>query len=278
MINTIKENHMTTYSSYNNRYIQQMQSISLPNKYSNWYCQIVNRAQSRATTREEVKVLFAYSELHHIMPKSLSSEGQKDILNYAYLTPREHFICHWLLTKMLRGKEKAKMVYALYGMRRNTKAQERYNTTITARTYERNKIEFCRLRSLKLKGKSTGRPSWNKGKKTGPQSDETKKKKSLAHKGKKRPPRSKEWGAKISLSKIGKAQTAESNAKRAATQKGKPKIKSQGKTPWNKGKPMEEEQKQKLRESAKTRKPRTAEGNQKHSIKMKEYWAAKRAQ
>jgi hypothetical protein len=49
----------------------------------------------------------------------------------------------------------------------------------------------------------------------------------------------------------GRIQSAESNAKRRATQVGKPKPSMKGRIPYNKGKPMSEEQKEKLRRPSK---------------------------
>jgi hypothetical protein len=44
--------------------------------------------------------------------------GYRDRDNYSYLTAREHFICHLLLTKMFSGKFKIKMCFALASMHR----------------------------------------------------------------------------------------------------------------------------------------------------------------
>ena len=59
-------------------------------KYTKWYAQITERARNR--------ILDTYTETHHIIPRSLG--GTDDINNLVELTAREHFICHWLLTKM----------------------------------------------------------------------------------------------------------------------------------------------------------------------------------
>ena len=96
------------------------------NKYSKWYNHIVERARFRITED--------YTETHHIQPRSLG--GSDEIDNLVALTAREHFICHWLLTKMTTGGDKAKMIYALNGMKRSNKFAQRYETKITARVYE----------------------------------------------------------------------------------------------------------------------------------------------
>jgi len=129
----------------------------IQNKYTKWYYQITYRAQARASTRKEAKALFGYPENHHILPESLGGLKTKD--NMAFLTAREHFICHWLLTKMTAGKHKSKMIYALNGMKRKNKYQERYETKITSRVYARIKEIMAKQHSEIM----TGRTAWNKG-------------------------------------------------------------------------------------------------------------------
>ena len=100
----------------------------LVNKYAKWYNSIVDRAK---INRELTDV---YVEKHHILPKSLG--GDNSPANLVLLTAREHFICHLLLTKMLEGKDKAKMVYAAVGMANlNNGKQSRYKST-NSRLYQ----------------------------------------------------------------------------------------------------------------------------------------------
>ena len=73
----------------------------LQNKYTHCYYNIVNRAKARSTV--------GYFERHHIIPKSLG--GTNDVDNLVNLTAREHFICHWLLTKMLPKSIDQKKLY-----------------------------------------------------------------------------------------------------------------------------------------------------------------------
>jgi hypothetical protein len=132
------------------------------NKYTRWYNSIIENARART--------LICYKESHHILPRSLGGTDDKD--NLVDLTAREHFICHWLLVKMYTGQAQHKMIYALNGMKRNGKDNERYETAITSRVYEKLKIEFGRVHSETMKG----RKAHNKGK---PMSDEQKKKLSI---------------------------------------------------------------------------------------------------
>jgi hypothetical protein len=121
-------------SIYTNTYLRQIQSIALLNKYTNWYCAIIFRAQNRATTRKEAKILLGYVEKHHILPESFNLGGENDKENYAYLSLKEHFICHRLLCKMIDSVElNRKCKYAVAAFMRSTKHQTRI---LTSRQYE----------------------------------------------------------------------------------------------------------------------------------------------
>jgi hypothetical protein len=68
-------------------------------KYAKWYFSICSKNYAGITER------------HHIIPKSLG--GTDDEENLVSLSPKAHFICHWLLTKMMVDKKhKEKMYYA----------------------------------------------------------------------------------------------------------------------------------------------------------------------
>ena len=108
--------------------------IFIDNKYTTIYYNIILSAQARTLLKEE------YTEKHHIMPKSL---GGTDNTNIVKLTAREHFICHWLLTKMLTGDAKYKMVCAVNKMLLSSKKQKRYK--ITGRKYELLKKQFAKI-------------------------------------------------------------------------------------------------------------------------------------
>lgn len=62
------------------------------------------------------KELDSYSELHHIIPKSLGGDDKES--NLVRLTYREHFLSHWLLTKFTEKENKRKMSFALSHMKR----------------------------------------------------------------------------------------------------------------------------------------------------------------
>jgi 3'-phosphoadenosine 5'-phosphosulfate sulfotransferase (PAPS reductase)/FAD synthetase len=198
----------------------------LTNKYSKLYYKITSNAKQRITE--------GYTELHHIIPQSMGGSNDKE--NLVDLTAREHFICHWLLIKMTEGKDRSKMLYALNGMKAENRYQQRYHTKITARVYEKYRIEHAKNHSETMKGKT----AWNKGRilegveleehrertrnrKIDPikqaigqqkrvakmigtkQSEETKLKKSIALKGKSKGPMSEEEKLKRSVKQKGVA-------------------------------------------------------------------------
>lgn len=91
-----------------------------------------------------------YNEKHHIIPRSFG--GTDDVENLVRLTPREHFICHWLLTKIHQtGRLHHKAIHAFAMMMwRHGKKQERYRCS--SRTYEYLKIQYSKVLSKSQKG------------------------------------------------------------------------------------------------------------------------------
>ena len=137
------------------------------NKYSKWYFSIIENAKVRDS--------IGYVERHHIIPKSLG--GSNNIDNIVRLYPKEHFICHWLLTKITNGPDYHKMLYALSNMCRTSKNQKRITSSWQYDLCKRANSESKKLRigyKSKKKGRTYGKqlnPSksipakwWNDGK------------------------------------------------------------------------------------------------------------------
>jgi hypothetical protein len=119
--------------------------LFIANKYSKWYHNIIDRAKTR------LRVADQYYERHHIIPKCLGGNNSKD--NLVWVTNREHFICHWLLTKMVNGAEKYKLWNAFSCMLyRENPNQERYK--VTSRIFENIKIAGSKIKSAKWSGKN----------------------------------------------------------------------------------------------------------------------------
>jgi hypothetical protein len=90
-----------------------------------------------------------YTEQHHILPRSLG--GNDNLNNLVNLSAREHFICHYLLTRIYKDNKSAypKMIKAFMMMMINSSNQKRY---ITSRRYERLRKEFSQIQSLNQLG------------------------------------------------------------------------------------------------------------------------------
>lgn len=237
-----------------------MNNIFLQNKYTKIYYNIINNTKSRTLSCD------VYTEKHHIIPKSIG--GNNDNENIVTLTAREHFICHWLLTKMILGKSHRKMIYALYMMRANKPGQQRYFTKITARVYELLKGKYTHSAETKAKmsgrfgelnsyyGKKHTEETLQKMRgKRAPMSAEGKLIRSNSQKGKPKSAETRakmcgriisdETRAKLSAASSKHTHSDESRAKMSAAQKTKPPISDEtkarmsaaakGRIPWNKG-------------------------------------------
>jgi hypothetical protein len=130
-------------------------------KYTRVYFQIIEKAVTSNRVRlSSSDNTYIYYEEHHIIPKSLGGSNKKE--NLVLLLPREHFICHWLLTKMvITSVQYQKMLHAFSGMY-NWKAKR----SLTGRQYNTLKIhskrriqseESNKKRSVKLKGRLSSR-------------------------------------------------------------------------------------------------------------------------
>jgi len=123
--------HDVDASDYSNT-SKEYQQMYLQNKYTRTYNNIIIRAKSRSKPLE-------YTERHHIIPRSLGGSNDKD--NLVILTAREHFIVHQLLTRMVTGKAKNKMIHALWRMT-NCKNQQ---YKITSKLYQTIREQFVQV-------------------------------------------------------------------------------------------------------------------------------------
>jgi hypothetical protein len=199
------------------------------NKYKKWYSQIT---QNGKTSKNEG------DERHHIFPRSLG--GNDDPQNIAFITPREHFVCHWLLTKIYpSGEEHWKMINAFRMMRAENSNQQRYSTKITSRVYENLKREYSILQSERMTGENN--PMWGKT-----HSDEARR--SISEKN---------TGKKLSEEQIARQVDAQTGRKRKPFSdewKAKMAVKKQGENNPRYGATLGEETRQKMREKALGRK------------------------
>jgi len=114
----------------------------LDNKYTKWYLNIIQNA----TINQRNKPY----ETHHILPRCMG--GNNDLSNLIRLTPREHLICHILLTKMVPTgtTESYKLHKAIMSMNRQSESQSRIlNTKLIANA----KIRYLQQHSKNMSGK-----------------------------------------------------------------------------------------------------------------------------
>jgi hypothetical protein len=102
---------------------------------------------------------IGYFEDHHIIPKCCG--GTNEDTNIIALTPREHFLAHYLLCKIYAGKEKYKLLCAFIMMA--TKDEYKGITKMNSKLYERLKIERYIETSKYLSGRSTNRHWYTNG-------------------------------------------------------------------------------------------------------------------
>lgn len=109
--------------------------------YQKIYDSLIIKAQLRDWTRKNTDT---YLERHHIIPRSLGGDDDKD--NLVFLTAREHFLAHWLLFKIKIGHEKSKMANAWFRMCQQNNFQIRYS-----KHYEKARIAFSNHNPFKEK-------------------------------------------------------------------------------------------------------------------------------
>jgi hypothetical protein len=89
-----------------------------------------------------------YSERHHIVPKSMG--GTNEDYNLVYLTPRQHFIAHWLLWKIHRNQS---MGHAFWMMSSSRKF-------VSSSGYAAAKKANAEISSKRNKGKIPTNKDW----------------------------------------------------------------------------------------------------------------------
>lgn len=127
-----------------------MENLFKNNKYSKWYFSIIQNAKDANRSKSD-----QYYESHHIVPKSFGGSNKNS--NLVLLTPREHFLCHLLLPKMMIDPIKAgKMVYAFFRMKNkhsNSKVFDRFRSAYGALTTGKNNPFYGRTHTEETKQK-----------------------------------------------------------------------------------------------------------------------------
>lgn len=118
------------------------------NKYTKTYYAIINSAKNR--------VIDGYSEVHHIIPRSLGGTDSAD--NLVRLTSREHYICHALLVRMVAERQHLYKMMSAFNMMH----VDAYGVRYTSRLYQYNKHKFYKLKSEVQKGQKRSAESRRK--------------------------------------------------------------------------------------------------------------------
>jgi hypothetical protein len=115
------------------------------------YLKLYNRLIASRKLMNRRKGNGFYYESHHIIPISI---GGEDInYNKVLLTGKEHFLAHLLLVEIYSGTSKMKMWHALNCMLRIKSTPARLEFKISAKQYDRIKIEIAKISSILHKGK-----------------------------------------------------------------------------------------------------------------------------
>jgi hypothetical protein len=198
--------------------------IFIDNKYSRWYFKLISF--------RKINFPSGIVENHHIVPRSLG--GSDDIENLVKLTPREHFICHLLITKCCPDKLSTyKMVTAAHHMMhlRGNKTNRSYK--ITSRTYEMLKTKYIALHSERMKSLTAEQKSKFAKCRTGTiQSQEERDKRSASLKGRK-------------ITELHRQRISQANKGRRLSEETKEKMRNS----WRMRPSMSEETKQKISKS-----------------------------
>lgn len=202
-------------------------------KYTRWYYQLVAKPD----------LIVDYTELHHILPKSLGGSNKRE--NLVRLSARQHFVAHLLLTKMVDGEAKRKMCWALhkitfsknkaqsrifnsaeYELARRLHAanvskpkskehQEKISKALTGKKRTSEQKQRMSLSALKERANNPANP---KRLRTPEQQEKINAKlrnvpKTEEHKAKLRGPKTEEHRRKLSLAQTGKVASAETRKK-----------------------------------------------------------------
>jgi hypothetical protein len=107
------------------------------------YYQIIEFAQQRCNriiySKQEARNIIGYVEDHHIIPKSLGGNNLPS--NKVWLTAKEHFECHYLLTQMTSGSANGKMWSGLWRMLNKQSISQERTYEISSELYEEARIK-----------------------------------------------------------------------------------------------------------------------------------------
>jgi hypothetical protein len=141
---------------YCQKYLDILEEIALPNKYTLTCLKICRRAAVRADTKAEARKFVSdhYIESHHIVPKSFGFKGSThDRSNLVHVSAKEHYLIHLLLTRMFKedSYRHGSMITAFDGM---CNMQEPFRR-LRGRKYQEIRVKAAQVMSERRKGMLT---------------------------------------------------------------------------------------------------------------------------
>jgi len=132
------------YSKVPNNLIQSLLSQPHNIHYLNRYLNFIQHMQMRSLPSDK----SLYTEKHHIVPKSYDITLYNDPFNIVKLTPREHFIAHYIFAKAFGGKHW--MSVNIIALCENPYQHRRAYKNFSSKLYENAKIEEIKYKSLHM--------------------------------------------------------------------------------------------------------------------------------
>lgn len=142
-----------------NSYLQIVKNLSINNKYTKWYIELISTRLIRPKSRAETKKLFGYVESHHILPRCLCGDKSeiKDKNNQVFLTFREHIIAHLLLCKMFENTNmKMRMMSACASFNKIGLEQFQERLLLNSKLLELLKLESIKGGKISSSGSNNG--------------------------------------------------------------------------------------------------------------------------
>lgn len=171
--------------------------------YKQIYRNIVVRGQTNRN--------LPYTEKHHIIPKCKG--GADDEANLTYLSAREHYICHLLLTRMHPEDEKLKYAFWCMVSMNNRKYK------VSSRLFEEFRIKIAEMK----RGTKHSQETLNKMSKPRSEEGKANMRKPKSDTSNMRKPKPKDFGKKVSKALTGRKLDSNHAKKISEALKGKPK-------------------------------------------------------
>ena len=143
------------------------------------YVKTLDRKKEKRSRNGIINENYIYYERHHIEPTCLGGPDTED--NTVFLTAREHFLAHYLLTKVYPNNNKIIFAFMIFSMQKNPthlglrymnsnlfssiREQSKLALSETLKSYNSN-ISIRKQKSISMSGINNsmfGKTPWNKG-------------------------------------------------------------------------------------------------------------------